>query len=94
MKQNYARRSLEIAVAMLVIVGFFAAPAGGRVCALCLVSVFTLPPIISGYKRDRVIAIGRLGIIITLAIIDYRVGRQFRNKLQGIDNQQIDNASP
>jgi hypothetical protein len=94
MKSNYTRISLAVSIAMFVLVGFFPSAAGGRVGALCLVAVFTIPPIVSGSKCDRILGIMVFVITISVAIMDYRAGRRFQNRIRETQRMQTDNASP
>ncbi|MHC4118408.1 MAG: hypothetical protein ACYSWO_12980 [Planctomycetota bacterium] len=71
-----------VSIAMFVLVGFFPVAAGGSIGPLCLVAVFTIPPIVSGSKRDRVVGVMVFAITISAAIMDYRAGRQFQNTIR------------
>ena len=94
MKPSYTRISLAVSITMFVLLCFCLTGPGGQVWILCLAAIFTIPPIVFGSKRERILGIMFFVIIISAAIMDYRAGRRFLNRIREMQRIQTENASP
>ena len=92
MKKSVSKIALTVYVVLFLLSGFFMATAGGRVVPFCMLAIIAIFPVAAGPRRYRVMGAIALVTAILLMAMDYYAGKSMWEKLERIENRQIQDA--
>jgi hypothetical protein len=83
-RATISRVSLVVYMVLLVLSGFLMSTAGGRVVWFCVMGLSSLPALVAGPRKYRVLGIVALLAAMAMAGMDYYMGRRDMAEIRGM----------